>query len=107
MIVGFINGLASSGAVEIMHSILKSVKDIQVSDDGELNGDVLFNAGVYREWRGSEVERNIDVAKKLMVQVSDGISGHVGFLRNSDHIVTDIDYDRRGYLRADLISVVM
>ncbi len=101
MITGFFNGISQSMAAELLHNILKNTAEISAA-----SGPVLFSAGLYREWKGSNVYKNIDVAKKIMTQLEDGFASHVGFLRNQDYVVTDKDFDRRGMMREGMISVL-
>lgn len=107
IVTGYITGIPQTTVVDIMYRILKEVRNIPATEEKVANVEVLFNAGIYREWKGSDAYRNIDVARKIMFQMEDGIASHVGFLRNQDYVVTDKDFDRRGYMREGMISVLM
>lgn len=107
VITGFFTGMQQSMAAELLHRIMQGTREISVAAGGKQSGEILFSAGLYREWKGSNVYRNIEVAKKIMVQLEDGIASHVGFLRNQDYVVTDKDFDRRGMLREGMISVLL
>jgi len=107
MITGFMTGITQTEAAENLHKILGVIKMLTVKNPAGIPIEIIFNAGVYREWKGSDVYRNIEIAKKIMLQLNDGIDSHVGFLRNQDYVVTDQDIDRKGYLRESLISVLV
>lgn len=107
VITGYITGVMQSMAAELLHKVLVEVRSIQLDGSVAEKVEVLFNAGVYREWKGSDSYKNIDVAKKIMLQMNDGVASHVGFLRNQEYVVTDKDFDRRGFMREGMISVLM
>ncbi|HPS56736.1 MAG TPA: hypothetical protein PK514_01395 [Spirochaetota bacterium] len=102
IITGFFSGMSQSMAAELLHRILQGVSEISAG-----SSEILFSAGLYREWKGSNVYRNIEVAKKIMIQLEDGIASHAGFLRNQDYVVTDKDFDRRGMMKDGMISVLL
>ncbi|HQO39447.1 MAG TPA: diguanylate cyclase [Spirochaetota bacterium] len=102
IITGFFNGISQSMAAEHLYRVLQGTRDIPAA-----GGEVLFSSGLYREWAGSSVYKNIEVAKKIMLQLEDGIASHAGFLRNQEYIVTDKDFDRRGMLKEGMISVLL
>lgn len=106
VITGFFSGMSQSMAAELLHRILRGTSEISPGEDGG-SGMALFSAGLYREWKGSNVYRNIEVARKIMIQLEDGMASHVGFLRNQDYVVTDKDFDRRGMFREGMISVLL
>ena len=102
IITGFFSGMSQSMAAELLHRILQGASEISAGSSG-----ILFSAGLYREWKGSNVYRNIEVSKKIMIQLEDGMASHVGFLRNQDYVVTDNDFDRRGMMKEGMLSVLL
>ena len=107
IITGFLTGMSQTAAADLLHRILKGVVTISADEGGVQFGEVLFNAGLYREWKGSDVYKNIEVAEKIMKQVEDGVGSHLGFVRSQDYVVTEKDFDRRGCLREGMISVIV
>lgn len=106
LIVGYINGVSSMESVDLLFKVLYLVKEFSLNSDIESLPELVFNAGVYTEKKGTNAVKNIEIARNIMFQGSDGKTGHIVFIRNPDQIVSDKDFDRRGRLREGLVSVI-
>jgi len=106
LIIGYMNGLTAMESVDLLFKILYMIKEFSLSSDIEGLPELIFNAGVYTEKKGTNALKNIEIARGIMFQGSDGKTGHVAFMRNSDQIVSDKDFDRRGRLRDGLVSII-
>jgi GGDEF domain-containing protein len=106
LIIGYINGITAVEAVDLLFKMLYLVKEFSLSSDIKSLPDLIFNAGIYTEKKRTNSIMNIETARRIMFQGADGKTGHVAFLRNSDQIVEDKDFDRRGRLKEGLVSVI-
>ncbi len=106
IIVGYITGVTTIDAVDLVHNILKKMNNVVISGELSVSPDPVINAGVYTESPGTNAIMNIEIVKKIMLQASDGLKGHVAFLKHPEQIISENDLDRRGYLKEGLISVL-
>ncbi len=106
VIIGYITGVTAIDAIDIVHGIFRKTNSLVVTGEINATPEPVINAGVYTESPGSNALTNIDIVKKMMLQASDGIKGHVIFLKHPEQFITEKDFDRRGYLKEELISIV-
>jgi len=106
LIIGYINEITSIEAVDLLFKMLYLVKEFSLDSGIDSLPDLIFNAGLYTEKKGTNALQNIEIARSIMFQGSDGKSGHVAFMKHPDQIISDKDFDRRGRLRDGLISVL-
>ncbi|HOP63284.1 MAG TPA: diguanylate cyclase [Spirochaetota bacterium] len=106
VILGYISGIPALEVVDIIHEIFNSMNRAMFDNDIQVLPEPVLNAAVYTEFPGTEAHANIDTVKKIMIQSADAVAGHVAFLKNPDHVITEKDLDRRGYLNEGLISVL-
>jgi GGDEF domain-containing protein len=106
LIIGYINDVTAVESVDFLFKMLNLVKEYSLDSGIDSLPELIFNAGLYTEKKGTNALKNIEIARSIMFHASDGRSGHVGFMRNSDLVVSDKDFDRRGRLREELISVL-
>ncbi len=106
IITGYITDMETIDAVEIVHTIFRKIHSMILTGEIKAFPEPVINAGVYSESPGSNAIMNMDLAKKIMMQGSEGGKGHVAFLKHPDQVITEKDLDRRGYLKEGLISVV-
>ncbi len=106
LIVGYINDVSPMESVDLLHKILKQVKKYSAECNIDFLPELIFNAGVYPEKSRTNAHKNIEIARSIMFQGSDGNDGHVAFLRNQGQILSDKDFDRRGRIIDGLISVL-
>jgi GGDEF domain-containing protein len=106
LIIGYINDITAVEAVDFLFKMLNLVKEYSLDSGIDSLPELIFNAGLYTEKKGTNALKNIEIARSIMFHASDGRSGHVGFMRNPDLVVSDKDFDRRGRLRDGLVSVL-
>jgi len=106
MIIGYINEITGIQAVDLLFKMLNLVKEYSLNSDIEDLPDLVFNAGIYTEKKGTNAARNIELARSIMFQGSDGRAGHVAFMRNMDMTVSNKDFDLRGRLKDGMISIL-
>ena len=106
LIIGYINDITLMESVDLLHKILKLVKKYSAECDIDFLPELIFNAGIYSEKTRTNGSKNIDYARNIMFQGSDGNEGHVAFMRNQDQILSDKDFDRRGRLGEGMISIL-
>jgi len=106
LIIGYINEISAIEAVDLLFKILHHVKEYSLDSGIDSLPELVFNAGLYTEKKGTDALKNIEIARSIMFQGSDGKTGHVMFLKNPEQIVSDKDFDRRGRLREGLISIL-
>lgn len=106
LIIGYINEISAIEAVDLLFKMLYLVKEYSLDSGIESLPELVFNAGLYTEKKGTNALKNIEIARSIMFQGSDGKTGHVMFLKNPEQIVSDKDFDRRGRLRDGLISIL-
>ncbi len=105
-IIGYINGITSVESIDLLFKILYLVKEYSLKSNIESLPELIFNAGICKENKGTSALKNIEFARNIMIQGSDGQTGHLAFLRHPDQIVSIKDFDLRGRLRENLISVL-
>ena len=106
LIIGYINGISSMESVDLLFKILLSVRQYTANSGIDSLPELIFNAGIYTEKKGANAIRNIEIARSIMFQGSDGKSSHVVFLKNQSQTIDEKDFDRRGRLRDGLISAL-
>jgi GGDEF domain-containing protein len=106
IITGYITDMETIDAVEIVHTIFRKIHSMMLTGEIKAFPEPVINAGVYSESPGSNAIKNMELAKKIMMQGSEGGKGNVAFLKHPDQVITEKDLDRRGYLKEGLISVV-
>ena len=106
LIIGYINDIPMMESVDLLHKILKQVKNYSSECEIDFLPELVFNAGIYPERRKTNAFKNIEIARKIMFQGSDGNEGRVIFLRNPDHVLSDKDFDSRGKLGPGVISIL-
>ena len=63
--------------------MLNLVKEYSLDSGIDSLPELIFNAGIYTEKKGTNALKNIEIARSIMFQGSDGNAGHVAFLRNA------------------------
>jgi len=106
LLIGYINGITALESVDILFKILYLVKDYSADSGIDSLPELVFNAAVYPEKKGTNAGRNIEIVRSIMFQGSDGKTGHVAFLKNPEQRINEKDFDRRGGLNEGLISVI-
>jgi GGDEF domain-containing protein len=106
LIVGYINTINVMESVDLLFKVLSLVKEYSLNSGIDSLPELVFNAGIYSEKKGTNALKNIEIARSIMFQSSDGNTGHVAFLRRPEQIISDKDFDRRGRLSDGLISVL-
>ena len=106
LLVGYISGITAVESIDLLFKTLYLIKEYSLNSGIPQLPDLIFNAGLYTEKKGTNAMKNIEIARSIMFQGSDGKAGHVAFLKNSDLTVSDKDFDRRGRLRDGLISIL-
>ena len=105
-IIGYINDTPIIEAGDILLKMLNNVKAYSLNSEIESLPDIIFNAGIYTERKGSNALNNIEIVNKIMLQKSDKEIGHVVFLRNADKVLKNDDFDSKGELKSELITVL-
>jgi len=105
-IIGYINDITAMESIDLLHKVLKLVKNYASESGIKQLPEPVFNAGVYPEKKGTNAFNNIDIARKIMFQGSDGREGHVVFMRNPDQVVSNKDFDMKGRLGDGRVSVL-
>jgi len=106
LIIGYINGITAIESVDLLFKMLNLIKEYSLDSGIDFLPELIFNSGIYTEKRGTNALKNIEIARSIMFHASDGKAGHVAFMRNSDLVVSDKDFDRRGRLRDGLLSIL-
>jgi GGDEF domain-containing protein len=106
LMIGYINDVTAIEGVDLLFKMLNLIKEFSLDSGIDSLPELIFNAGLYTEKKGTNSLKNIEIARSIMFFASDGKSGHVGFMRNPDLVVSDKDFDRRGRLREGLLSVL-
>ena len=101
LFVGFIVGLTTSQCVDLLRGI---AADVSSGESG--GGDVIVNFGIYREWNGTNIYSNIEIARRIMLLAIDGITGGAAFLKNQDQIFQKRDLEKKGIPDRNQISFV-
>ncbi len=106
LIIGYFNGISVIEAVDLLFKMLNLIKEFSLDSGIDSMPELVFNAGLYTEKKGTNSLKNIEIVRSIMFHASDGKSGHVAFMRNPDLLVSDKDFDKRGRLRDGLITVL-
>ncbi|MCL1865711.1 MAG: diguanylate cyclase [Spirochaetes bacterium] len=106
LIIGYIDNTSVIEAVDILFKILNKIKAYSLNSGIQSLPDIIFNAGIYTERKGSNALKNIEIAQKIMQQRTDKEAGHVVFLRHADRIIKNNDFNSKGELKPEFVSVL-
>ncbi|MCL1833101.1 MAG: hypothetical protein FWG49_01240, partial [Leptospirales bacterium] len=105
-IIGYINNASVMESVDILFKILNKIKAYSLNSGIQALPDIIFNAGIYTEIKGSNALKNIEIARKIMQQGTDNEAGHVVFLRQADRVIKNNDFNTKGELKPEFVSVL-
>jgi len=105
-IIGYINGITAVEAVDLFFKILYLIREYSLDSGIEFLPELIFNCSVYTERKNTNGQNNINYTQKILAQGSEGRSGCIAFLRNTDYILSDKDFDIKGRMPDKMISVL-
>ncbi|MCL2155033.1 MAG: hypothetical protein FWH53_05150 [Leptospirales bacterium] len=105
-IIGYINDTPIIEAVDILFKMLNKVKAYSLNSGIKSLPHIIFNAGIYTERKGTNGLKNIEIARKIMMQGPDEEVGHVVFLRHADKVLKNNDFNNKGQLNPEFLTAL-
>lgn len=105
--IGYLNNISFSEALDIfkMSQMLLNTSSVKTGS-GQVDS-VSFSAGIYHERSGTNVYDNIKASKALMLKARSKGGANIAFVKDSERILTENDFNRFGEVDEDIISYLI
>jgi diguanylate cyclase (GGDEF)-like protein len=103
---GYLNDTSLMECVDRFAKISIDVKGIYIRSGDMDIGKIVINFGVYEERKGSNMIRNIEIARNLLFYAGSEENKNIAFIKDPHFVIRERDFDRMGDLKEGLITIV-
>jgi diguanylate cyclase (GGDEF)-like protein len=103
---GYLNNTSLMECVDRFAKISIDVKGIYIRSGDMDIGKIVINFGVYEERKGSNILRNIEIARNLLFYAGSEENKNIAFIKDPHFVIRERDFDRMGDLKEGLITIV-